>query len=499
MSGDDDDDDSPPLPSGARETRTAISCDVTELRAPGGPLDVTLPSASGGRFELIGRVLDGRYRLDRLLGVGGMGQVYAGLHLSLDVPIAVKVMHPSIAAIEENVVRFRREARASSLLRHRNVVRVLDFGDVDGVLYIVMEYLEGAPLGALLGREGPLLSLLEVEEITDQILAALEAAHSLGIVHRDLKPDNVFLTEEPGGERVVKVVDFGLALVEEARPSGERLTQADAVAGTPLYMSPEQCHSLDVTFSTDLYALGCILTEMLQAAPPFEGRTPMDVITKQLFMPPPPLRRPTSAEAVPTLLERLRNDLLAKAPDRRPGSATEARRRLEQAMDGDAAAKVLPGRQRDGRLGRELRAPSWSARDAARSVAVTAGRGGDACAIGVARLDGAIGAPALVDDACVLALRAAGFDAAFDRAEGEVAVILDAGADVAGAQRWLGSEARGRAPVIVCIRCSVTDLPTLIAAGAAEVLVATRGTGVESTALIKRLERVRRRGATAKA
>ncbi len=124
MSGDDDDDDSPPLPSGARETRTAISCDVTELRAPGGPLDVTLPSASGGRFELIGRVLDGRYRLDRLLGVGGMGQVYAGLHLSLDVPIAVKVMHPSIAAIEENVVRFRREARAMSHLTHPNTVAV---------------------------------------------------------------------------------------------------------------------------------------------------------------------------------------------------------------------------------------------------------------------------------------------------------------------------------------------------------------------------------------
>jgi class 3 adenylate cyclase/predicted Ser/Thr protein kinase len=322
--------------------RPPAAPDVVDATGPTLP-PVTLPSAASGADDLAGSLLAGRYRLERVLGRGGMGAVYKADHLALGVKVAVKVMHAAFGGSVGAERRFAREAHATSLLAHRNVVRVLDYGKSEALHFIVMELLEGESLAAWLDRKEAPPPLAEVADLVRQIADALAAAHDAGVVHRDLKPDNVFLSTESGGSRVVKVVDFGLAHVEEDNPEGT-LTRADAVAGTPYYMSPEQCRSLKVGASTDLYALGCILTELLQLAPPFEGGAPAEIIARQMFAPPPPLRRPEGAEPVPPLLERLRLDSLAKTPEARPASAAIFRDRLDQALDPARASAVLPGR-----------------------------------------------------------------------------------------------------------------------------------------------------------
>ena len=176
-------------------------------------------------------VLGGRYRLDFELGRGGMGTVYAGRHLSLAIPIAVKVMLPRYAADPHWLRRFEREAKATSRLHQRNVVRVLDFGRHEGLPFLVMELLEGTPLSDwLVGRPSP-PTLEEVAEVMLGIFDAFDAAHSEGIIHRDLKPDNVFLATESDGQQIVKILDFGLAHMTE--PDSDTLTKAEMVAGTP--------------------------------------------------------------------------------------------------------------------------------------------------------------------------------------------------------------------------------------------------------------------------
>ena len=304
-----------------------------------------------------GVILAGKYRLDEPIGAGGMGQVFKGQHLLLHTPIAVKVLHAFVSSDARQERRFQREARAAVVLDHPNTVRVFDFGRHGDTPFIVMEYIQGVSLDNWLFGRGGLPAISEVANITLQLLAALEAAHALNIVHRDLKPENVLLT--PGRERavVVKIVDFGLAHVEDPADLGPTLTQRDAIAGTPAYMSPEQCRSLAVGPSTDLYAVGCLLTTMLQGEPPFDGAAAMDVIAKQMFLPPPPLRRPPDAEPVPPLLERLRMDLLAKQAHARPKDAATTAERLREAISPEAHAKRLPSRKGDIPLGsREERA-----------------------------------------------------------------------------------------------------------------------------------------------
>jgi len=311
--------------------------------------------------DLSGRTFHGRYRLEHLLGSGGMGNVYVGRHLNLDMPIAVKIMHPHVAAVPEFARRFRREARAASLLHHRNVVQVLDFGADGQQLYLVMELLHGDTLGEwLLDFDAP-PPLADVADIMGQLLDAFEAAHRIGIVHRDLKPDNVFLTQESDGKRIVKVVDFGLARVDDPSDQGPTLTQADVVSGTPEYMSPEQCQSLSVGPSTDLYAIGCVLTDLLQLVPPFKGENAMAVLTRQMFWPAPGLDRPPGAEPVPPLLERLRLDLLAKSPDKRPSDISEVRKRFVDALSPEETARQLPARKGHEPAGpRRERVPDWT-------------------------------------------------------------------------------------------------------------------------------------------
>ena len=278
---------------------------------------------------LIGRVFDGKYRLDQPLGGGGMGIVYRATHLLIDRPVAVKVLSQRFVGDETAQQRFRREARASGRVQHPNAVTVNDFGATeDGWLYIVMELLEGQTLRDLLAREAPLDPARAVSFML-QASAAVGAAHDAGLIHRDLKPANIFIEQRPNFAAVVKVLDFGVAkfAVEEHDDDYKTLTQVGAIIGMPRYMSPEQCSgAAPLTPASDVYSLGVILYEMLTGAVPFIAETPLAVALKHVSEPPVPPREIVAA--IPDQVERVVLHALAKEPKSRPADANEFRREL---------------------------------------------------------------------------------------------------------------------------------------------------------------------------
>jgi len=269
--------------------------------------------------SLVGTVLAGRYRIERLLGSGGMGSVYRAEHVLMRKACAVKVLHREMTQVKEVVARFEREAVAAARIEHPNVATATDFGQLEnGSFYLVLEFIEGRSLGKLIA-EGPLpeeRALL----ITRQIVDALAAAHGAGIVHRDLKPDNVMLISKEGGTDFVKVLDFGIAKVKLEDPGAEQpaLTRLNTVMGTPEYMSPEQARGEPVDHRADLYTVGVILYEMLSGTSPFRHEEFVVVLTKKLTEDPPPLPDHVSV-ATRDLVRRL----LQRAPGERPESAAE--------------------------------------------------------------------------------------------------------------------------------------------------------------------------------
>lgn len=278
---------------------------------------------------LIGRVFDGKYRLDQRLGGGGMGTVYRAMHLLIEREVAVKVLSQRFVGDETAQQRFRREARASGRMTHPNAVMVNDFGTTDdGWLYIVMELLEGQTLRDLVAREAPLDPARAVS-IMLQASSAVGAAHEAGLIHRDLKPANIFIEQRPNLPAVVKVLDFGVAklAVDEDDDDYKTLTQAGAIIGTPRYMSPEQCSgAMPLTPASDVYSLGIILYEMLTGSVPFSADTPLAVAMKHVSERP---RRPREiVGSTPTQLEEIVLHALAKNPVDRPNDGNEFRREL---------------------------------------------------------------------------------------------------------------------------------------------------------------------------
>ncbi len=278
----------------------------------------------------------GKYRVGALIGEGGMGSVYRAQHTLIGKRVAIKVLRPELSANDEMVQRFFNEARAAARIDHPGIIDVYDFGRHDGRAYLVMELLDGEPLSARLAR-GP-LAPDEARRIGRQIAAALAAAHDAAIAHRDLKPDNVFLARDEaavGGERV-KLLDFGIAKLTEADGTSSVETRTGAVMGTPVYMSPEQCRGTgEVDHRTDLYALGCILYEMLSGRPPFVARGAGELISAHLTEHPRPLAQ--AAPRAPAPMATLVDRLLAKTP----GNRLQHARDVVAALDGELEVAPL--------------------------------------------------------------------------------------------------------------------------------------------------------------
>jgi eukaryotic-like serine/threonine-protein kinase len=243
------------------------------------------PSRTVTTSDAIGRTLDGRYRIEERLGVGGVGAVYLGTQLALGRSVAIKLLHEGLDPSFRT--RFEREAKALAALRHPNIVSVTDYGVDDTIPYLVMEKLEGETLGERLAR-GPLLPE-HVLELTRQLLRALGFVHEQGLVHRDLKPGNLFLELTPDGDERLKLLDFGLAkFVQEPGIEGQTVTRAGHVVGTPAYMAPEQIAGDAVDARSDIYAVGVLLFQSLSGKVPFEGE-PMEQLKGHLVAPVPPL------------------------------------------------------------------------------------------------------------------------------------------------------------------------------------------------------------------
>ncbi len=274
-----------------------------------------------GADPMLGTVI-GSWQIARLLGVGGMGRVYRAVQPAIGGRVAIKVLKPDSAASPDLVERFFNEARAVNLIRHDNIVDIIDLGRLaDGSPYIVMEYLEGATLGALLRRGDVALGTLA--RVVGDVLAALEAAHGKGIIHRDLKPDNIFIS--PTGR--VTVLDFGIAKLVTAGPT----TLSGSLLGTPGYMSPEQARSQPLDARTDLYAAGVILYEGATGSLPFAAANLYDLLDLQIKAPPEPPR--TRKPELPAAVEQVIMTALAKDPADRFASAAAMRAALATSVE----------------------------------------------------------------------------------------------------------------------------------------------------------------------
>ena len=277
-----------------------------------------------GADSLIGHVLADRYHILKRIGEGGMGRVYLGEHVKMNRQCAIKVMSAALVNDAESAARFAREASNAARIIHPNVAAVFDYGESEGVIYLVMEFVDGEPLARILKREAP-LALDRAVDIAGQIADALAAAHELGIIHRDLKPDNILIAQTKSGREVAKVVDFGIAKAMQ-EGEGESLTRTGHVIGTPEFMSPEQLLGDPIDARSDLYALGCILHLMLTASPPLFAQTREQMIKRRLSEDAPTVQ--DLDPALPDSIVHIVTRLLARAPTDRYSSAVEVKSAL---------------------------------------------------------------------------------------------------------------------------------------------------------------------------
>jgi serine/threonine protein kinase len=297
----------------------------------------------GGRLPadaLAEGVKIGEYRVEKLLGEGGMGQVYAAKQPVIGKRVAIKILKAAFSNDAELVRRFLGEARAVNKIGHPNIIDIFSFGQLpDGRQYFVMEFLEGETLSERIGREP--LETEEAKRLLLQACNALEAAHREKVVHRDLKPDNLWIARPKHGLSFIKVLDFGIAKLIETEVVN--VTQTGVTMGTPMYMSPEQCIGQNVDHRTDIYAMGAILYQIFAGRLPFDGRTFAEVVAQQLTAVPAP---PSQFRPMTAKLEQLILACLEKSAAKRPQSAAELAVMLETALDPNAARTQSPAMAR---------------------------------------------------------------------------------------------------------------------------------------------------------
>jgi len=288
---------------------------------------MTTPTVPSSATELAPGQQVGEYVLDSLIGAGGFGTVYRATHPLIGKQVAIKVLSRAYSAQPEMVSRFVAEARSVNQIRHRHIIDIFGFGQLDdGRHYFVMELLEGQPLDGFLEAHGR-LRLEEAVPVLRGVARALDAAHEKGIIHRDIKPENIFLVDDPEGGWFPKLLDFGIAKAFGGPTEGMHKTRTGAPIGTPYYMSPEQCRGRDVDHRTDIYAFGCVAYELLTGQVPFSGEDYMEILMKQIGEEPPRV-----SATVPELsaLDDAIAWMMAKDPAARPANLAAAMAALEQ-------------------------------------------------------------------------------------------------------------------------------------------------------------------------
>ena len=273
---------------------------------------------------LLGTVFADRYQIQCRLGKGGMAVVYKAVDRNLGRDVALKVLRTDVAPDPVAAKRLIREARAAASLHHPHIITMHDVGERDGIVFVVMEVLVGKAMSDLMEEQGA-VSVERAIDMGEQIASALVVAHHAGIVHRDIKPENLFLIEHGSTADFVKMLDFSIAKLPTQMVTAA-LTRAGSVFGTPHYMAPEQVEGKPAVPQTDLYALGAVLYELIMGEPPYDGPSVIDILLKHVKEPPPHLARP--GLRLPTGLNDLVQQLLAKKPGNRPESAQIVRERL---------------------------------------------------------------------------------------------------------------------------------------------------------------------------
>lgn len=316
----------------------------SEPRTWGDP-GITAPAQASEEAPTLqaGTVLAGRYVIERLIGEGGMGEVYLARHQTIDKLVAIKLLAPERARKPRTVSRFLQEAKAASKIRHEHIVDITDFGEVDGLAFFVMEFLDGEDLSDIVKREGR-LSWAPARSITIQILEGLGAAHDVGIVHRDVKPHNCFITPRERDPNFVKIIDFGIAKLRDGQ-SEEQLTQTGAIMGTADYMSPEQGQGMELDGRSDLYSVGVILYRMLVGRVPFKAGNPMATVYQHVHNDATPPSQACPEANLGKHVDALVLRALAKDPAERFDTAAEfidALKEIDDASPGGATKRWSP-------------------------------------------------------------------------------------------------------------------------------------------------------------
>ncbi|MDQ3300386.1 MAG: serine/threonine protein kinase [Myxococcota bacterium] len=291
----------------------------------------------------LGKIVDGRYKVLEVIGRGGMGVVYRVEHLRMGKIAAMKVLHRDLAEDTEVLARFEREAAAVSRLHHPHTVQVFDFGNAQGALYLLMEYVRGQDLARIIERDGP-MPWSRAAPLLAQICGALQEAHEFGIVHRDLKPENVLITRSTAGRDYAKVLDFGLAKLD-TRNAPKRETERQQIVGTPYFMSPEQIRGEEVDTRSDIYSFGALMFELLTGQHLYNGTTAVGVLTKHLTAEPDAPSIRAQKLGIPPAVDHLCRKALARDPGERWQTAAQLGEAIEEVFRETVTDTTGPGQR----------------------------------------------------------------------------------------------------------------------------------------------------------